>query len=214
MDEEIEEKNITSALFMAMKEMKSVIRDKTGSTGKRDYKYAELSQVLDVVKPALEKHNLMLLQGTTPIKDDIGGFNFMLDTFVVYVPTGEKIKLDSRSLISSSQPKEQGSYETYMRRYSLLMAFNLAPEDDDGDDATVKHLQNAKQDNPVDHIAEPTKKAIGETCIKYAETFGLNPDAYKQSVWQELKTKMEPDWLKKLSWMRSEIEKANERPME
>lgn len=202
------EETLNEALLEAMKEMEPIKRDSVGSTGKRQYKYAQLDQVLGIVKPQLFNHGLMLDQ--IPKFD---GDKWVLETAVVHVASKERQVRDTRILVHSVNPKEQGSYETYMRRYALLDAFNLAPEDDDGQAAASSQVAT-RHKKPVDKIAEPTLKAIGDTCVLYAETFGINPQAFKQSVWEELQDKPEPEWLKKLSWMRSEIANSNERSVE
>lgn len=202
------EETLNEALLEAMKEMEPIKRDSVGSTGKRQYKYAQLDQVLGMVKPQLFNHGLMLDQ--IPKFD---GDKWVLETAVVHVASKERQVRDTRILVHSNNPKEQGSYETYMRRYALLDAFNLAPEDDDGQEAASSQVAT-RHKKPVDKIAEPTLKAIGDTCVLYAETFGINPQAFKQSVWEELQDKPEPEWLKKLSWMRSEIANSNERSVE
>lgn len=212
------------ALLAAMKEMDQPKRDSTADVGKFKYRYAQLDQVLGIIRPALFKHDIILSQGSVICDDE-----WRLITSVIYAPTGDTIKLDERRLEQQSDPQKVGSYETYMRRYALLTAFGLAAEDDDGQAAATPKQSparikkpapaNPKQapamiKKPADKIAEPTLKAIGETCISYAETFGINPQAFKQSVWEELQNKPEPEWLKKLSWMRSEIANVNERPVE
>lgn len=203
------ETSFNEALLQAMKEMEQPKRDSTADVGKFKYRYAQLDQVLGIIRPALFAHDIILRQGSCLIDDE-----WRLVTMVVYAPTGEDKTLDERKLEHLSDPQKLGSYETYMRRYALLTAFGLAAEDDDGQAASNSKPAPSRNKKSVDKVAEPTLKAIGETCLVYAETFGLNPQAFKQSVWEELQTKPEPEWLKKLSWMRSEIANANERSVE
>lgn len=204
-----EENAFNKALLSAMKEMDQPKRDSTADVGKFSYRYAQLDQVLGIIRPALFKHDIILKQGAEFVDGE-----WRLGTFVIYAPTGESKMLDVRKLEQFSDPQKVGSYETYMRRYALLTAFGLAAEDDDGQAAAKQSTTSKKTSRPQlnssDLIAEPTKKAIGETCVMYAKKFRINPQAYKQSVWEELKGKPEPEWLKKLSWMRSEIAKSNE----
>lgn len=203
------ETSFNEALLQAMKEMEQPKRDSTADVGKFKYRYAQLDQVLGIIRPALFKNDIILSQGSV-ICDD----GWRLITSITYAPTGDVMKLDERKLEQLSDPQKLGSYETYMRRYALLTAFGLAAEDDDGQAASSSRQTAARSKKPADKIAEPTLKAIGDTCVLYAETFGINPRAFKQSVWEELQDKPEPEWLKKLSWMRSEIANANERPVE
>lgn len=203
------------SLLAAMKEMEQPKRDSTADAGKFKYRYAQLDQVLGIIRPALFKHDIILSQGSVICDDE-----WRLITSVIYAPTGDILKLDERRLEQQIDPQKVGSYETYMRRYALLTAFGLAAEDDDGQEVSKSCQVQTKVKRPsgkvvtADKVAEPTLKAIGDTCVLYASTFGINPQAFKQSVWEELQNKPEPEWLKKLSWMRSEIANANERPVE
>ena len=84
------------------------------------------------------------------------------DDYVFTVPTIDGKELAPRrgcrvvqaTLSGKNNPaQEQGSALTYARRYSLLMAFGLATDDDDGEMLTKK---KAKQETPRTVDAPPT----------------------------------------------------------
>lgn len=106
------------------------------------YKYTELSQINEY----LESVGISYYQYIQT--DDVG------NDYVYTVPIidGEEktarrgCKIVNAPLSGKSNPaQEQGSAITYARRYSLLMAFGLATEDDDAESLTVKQAPAQKQ---------------------------------------------------------------------
>ena len=116
---------IYDLLAAAQAEMKNPKMRGEGSTGKRSYKYAELPDVLNCIKPALNSRGLFLLQSTE--RDEHGD---------LYISTrvcrgDESVELDREYYEFDKDPQDFGKRETYARRYSLNKAFGLAGEDDD-----------------------------------------------------------------------------------
>lgn len=73
--------------------------------------------------------------------------------------------------------QEYGSSLTYCRRYSLLMALGLAPEDNDAQDLTMPAIQNKEE-----------AKAYKLTFGKYAgKTLGEVPESYLQWLFENSK---------------------------
>ncbi len=124
-------------LLEAMREMvnptkESVATVPTKGGGKYTYKYETLDQVLAIVRPALMRNGLGLTQY---VRD---GF---LCTAVFDV--SEIRVMDERQVPNTSDPQAFGSWETYMRRYSLRSVFGLCGEDDDG--AAAKGASEQRQ---------------------------------------------------------------------
>ena len=90
------------------------------------YKYAQLAQVAKIITQACKEVGLRWRQGVKRYAKD----DFTLCTWV-FDKNEEKL-LDERPFVEYPKPQDQGSGETYTRRYALLCAFGLAPEDDDG----------------------------------------------------------------------------------
>ena len=128
-----ESKPIFDLLAKAQSEMTNPKMRGEGQIGSRKYSYAELSDVLNVVRKALNDNGLYLLQKT--VREDDG---------TLYISTNvcrgdEVVELDREYYSYETDPQNFGKRETYARRYSLNKAFGLAGENDsDGDTGPVK----------------------------------------------------------------------------
>ena len=129
---------IYDLLAAAQAEMKNPKMRGEGSTGKRSYKYAELPDVLNAIKPALNSRGLFLLQSTE--KDD--GGSLYISTRVCRA--NESVELDREYYEFDADPQDFGKRETYARRYSLNKAFGLAGEDDDDGNVQAQNPRNQK----------------------------------------------------------------------
>ena len=105
----------------------TVSKNKTASAGKYSYKYVDIAQIHEY----LESINASYYQFINKVDGD----DYV---FTVRIINGEEkpplqgAKVVDATLMGVSNPaQQQGSALTYARRYSLLMAFGLATEDDD-----------------------------------------------------------------------------------
>lgn len=151
--------------------MPTVLKNKTAKVQtKKGYDYSYGYVDLAGIDKYLEEHKLAYDQDIEIVKNDITG-----EIVGQYVMTQRyKVKEDG-SLEEWGKPKrglpynpseslniqEIGSYTTYVRRYSLALAFGLATEDDDGKGAMPKKQQPAKA-TPV----KATEKVIGATDVQ------------------------------------------------
>lgn len=123
----------------AMADMVNPTKSKTASvptkSGKSyQYQYTTLAEVLGIVRPALQEHGLGLRQS---IGFTEAGLTLRTEVF----DEDADMTLDERPVYENRDPQGFGSYETYMRRYSLLTAFGLAADDDDGQAAVKSNYQ-------------------------------------------------------------------------
>jgi hypothetical protein len=119
---------IAAALLKAKQAFGPALKDKTNPAFKS--KYADLGACLDAVdKPCLDS-GIVLYQETF---EDAGGVT--VETVFLH-ESGESLRCGKLHVPASKQdPQGYGSALTYARRYSLMTACGIAPEDDDGNAA-------------------------------------------------------------------------------
>jgi len=132
-----------NALFAAMAkafpEIEGALKDRNNPAFKS--KYADLSSVVDAVKPALAKHGLFFVQLT---HEQQGGV--CIETVVGHAE-GEQFSFGKLFVPAGKQDAQgYGSALTYARRYSLMTAFGVCPEDDDGNAAVKSTPQRGGQE--------------------------------------------------------------------
>lgn len=130
---------IYAALVAAQAEFPDVTKAKTANTGTYSYRYADLADVLDAVKPVLKAHGLAVIQDAVTEERGIG-----VTTIVIH-ESGEALKFGPLVLPYGNSPQAAGSAITYARRYALVAALGLATDDDDGALATQAARQRAPE---------------------------------------------------------------------
>ena len=132
-------KNISSALVKAKKAFGPALKDKTNPAFRS--KYADLGACLEAVEGALLDNGIALYQETF---EDATGVT--VETVFLH-ESGEMIRCGKLHVPAAKQdPQGYGSALTYARRYSLMAACGIAPEDDDGNAAQrqpAKPVQSA-----------------------------------------------------------------------
>ena len=131
-------KNLCAAMAKAFPEIEGAIKDSNNPAFKRDgkvLKYADLGSVVDAIKPALVKNELFFAQLT---HEQQGGV--CVETVVCH-SSGEQMSFGKLFVPAGKNDAHgYGSALTYARRYSLMAAFGVCPEDDDGNAATASIL--------------------------------------------------------------------------
>jgi hypothetical protein len=121
--------DLAAALVQAQSEFPTIPKNKTADAGKYSYKYADLPDILDAIRPVLKKHGLAVIQA--PDGD-------VLVTVIIH-ESGQSIS-GRIPLPTGKSPQELGSWLTYLRRYSLTAMLGIAAdEDDDAGSAQAAH---------------------------------------------------------------------------
>jgi len=135
-------KNIAAAFVKAQRAFGPALKTSTNPHFKS--KYADLANCVEAVVDALNANGIALMQRTFECKDGV-----MVETVFVH-ESGEVMECGMLHVPAGKQdPQGYGSALTYARRYSLLAATGLAPEDDDGNHASrrteIKSTVNENQ---------------------------------------------------------------------
>jgi hypothetical protein len=161
----------------------TITKNQTANVGKYSYQYVDIAQIHEY----LEENGMKYYQEieTSPIngKDYIMTYRFINGEWEEKPKRG--CQVTEATLMGVNNPaQQQGSAITYARRYSLLMAFGLATEDDDA--------------QSLSELKEPTKDDAEEYTISFGKHKGKKlkevPEDYLE--WLRDNDKTEP-YLKK-----------------
>jgi hypothetical protein len=145
-------KNIATALVKAQRGFAPALKTSTNPHFRS--KYVDLAGCVEAVVDSLNAAGIALIQRTS---EDATGVT--VETVFVH-ESGEMMECGKLHVPAAKQdPQGYGSALTYARRYSLMAACGIAPEDDDGNAATRKQAQPA---------SEPNVNAIEELLVKMA----------------------------------------------
>lgn len=132
-------------------------------------KYVDLAGCVEAVIDALNENGIFLMQGTYECADGV-----IVETVFVH-ESGEQFYCGKLHVPAAKQDAQgYGSALTYARRYSLMAACGIAPEDDDGNAASKKPAKppvKAALDGVV--IPEPRQaelKALAMDLVHYVES--------------------------------------------
>ena len=184
-------KLIATALVKAQRDFQPALKTSTNPHFRS--RYADLSSCVEAVIGALNTNGIFLLQRNFDCPDGVmvetvfvHESGEMLETGIVHFPAVKK------------DPQGYASALTYARRYSLMAACGIAPEDDDGNAASkqvIKHsptkgvipLTEDRQ-SLVEKVAEAIKErmAADDVLGAYEEYIGITDPEEKISLWSLL----------------------------
>lgn len=125
--------SIYKKLLEVQKEVGAISKDSKNPFFKS--KYFDINKLLEVVKPVLSKHGLVLLQ---PLEDN----KVYSKIFDVESELGISSYLELPNL---SDPQKIGSAISYYRRFTLVSLLGLEAEDEDGNNLKAKPKPPVKQ---------------------------------------------------------------------
>jgi hypothetical protein len=130
-------KEIASALVKAQKEFGPALKTHTNPAFRS--KYADLSACVEAVIDALNNNDIFLMQPTHDCSDGV-----IVETVFIH-SSGEQMTSGKLHVPATKHDAQgYGSALTYARRYSLMAACGIAPEDDDGNTASKPKPAPAK----------------------------------------------------------------------
>lgn len=152
---------IAPAFIKAKLAFAPALKDRTNPAFKS--KYADLGSCLDAVDDALLANGIALYQETS--LDDSG---ITIETVLLH-ESGETLRSGKLHVPASKQdPQGYGSALTYARRYSLMAACGIAPEDDDGN-AAVSATKATKTPAPTKQAAQASQDGPDPDAIVMAQ---------------------------------------------
>lgn len=148
----------------------TVSKNKTGQVGHRTYKYVDIAQIHEYLESIGARYFQYI--------DRLDGDDYIM---TVKVENGKEsqplrgARVVDATLIGTDNPAQlQGSAITYARRYSLLMAFGLATDDDDAQSLnTEKPVQVVETKASKAQLALLSQVYTGEKMTKLLKANGL-----------------------------------------
>lgn len=137
---------VAAALVKAQKAFGPALKTSTNPHFRS--RYADLSAVVEAVIDALNDNGIALTQRIHPSETGV-----CVETVFIH-ESGEVITSGPLHVPAAKQdPQGYGSALTYARRYSLMAACGVAPEDDDGNAATRRTAPAAPAIDITDHLS-------------------------------------------------------------
>jgi hypothetical protein len=171
-------KNIATALVKAQKAFGPAL--KTATNPHFRSRYADLAACVEAVMDGLNNNGIALVQQLT--ESDTG---VIVETVFIH-ESGEMLNCGKLHVPAvKHDPQGYGSALTYARRYSLMAACGIAPEDDDGNAASRKEEKKSSVDESVmaDHLAAIEATTTQDDLKKaYVKAYSY---ANNEPVWQK-----------------------------
>jgi hypothetical protein len=154
------------AFASALGAVELVTRSNVADTGKYQYRYADLGDVMDECKRACALFGLVLSQNPTVVEGHLA-----IQLRLIH-KNGGTVDFDPLMMILPKEAQAYGSALTYARRYQLMTVFGIAPEDDDGKAATVAaQAQPGRRTEAERMIREQIAGLTARDRARYVEDF-------------------------------------------
>jgi hypothetical protein len=171
-------KQIATALVKAQKAFGPAL--KTATNPHFRSRYADLAACVEAVMDGLNNNGIALVQQLS--ESDTG---VIVETVFIH-ESGEMLNCGKLHVPAvKHDPQGYGSALTYARRYSLMAACGIAPEDDDGNAASRKVEKKSEVDESImaDHLAAIEATTSQDDLKKaYVKAYAY---ANNEPVWQK-----------------------------
>lgn len=180
-------KEIAAALVKAQKGFSPALKTATNPHFKS--KYADLAACVEAVVDSLNNNGIYLLQQSHECNDGV-----TVETTFIH-ESGETLSAGKLHVPATKQDAQgYGSALTYARRYSLMAACGMAPEDDDGNAAAKKPVlkgvikpTSGAGDSLTQEQVDKVKKAVSKV------TDWLNADSVEDAVLEKWNAELDVD---------------------
>lgn len=139
--------NVAAAFVAAQAQITHVVKKKTGQAQGATYRYADLADVIEMLRPVLKANGLAFQSINSPHESGalvrtrlIHESGETMESDGTLTPIIDTVRKDGT--IITAGPQQAGAAYTYSRRYDLLAMFGIAADDDDG--AAAMQAQAAK----------------------------------------------------------------------
>ena len=180
-DEDVE---LFQALLKFQKEISPIVKTETNPFFKS--KYADINQMLELVKPVLNDCGLYLEQAPS-ISEKVGYVS--LATRIIHADSGYYTLCESEVPLVKNDAQAVGSAYTYLRRYQVQAMLGLQAIDDDAESNMVR--------KPTVRLV----KAVNPEVIKaYIKDKNMEPTTVKDAVRKHFKPKISAAHLTDNEW--------------
>ena len=181
---------VPSLLFSSLLQAQADLPNPKKDTKGYGYNYAQLDQIITLVKPTLAKYGLGIFQ--SPVGSIVDGC--MTIKTVLYHESGQHlVEQFSLPVKSGSNPvQDYGSSLTYGKRYQILGLLNICPEAEDDDGVGSKPADKkpaapkrkaVPAKNPIrdPKLVDAVDARLGDLAITdWAEACGFTPHKTKE----------------------------------
>ena len=180
-------KQIATALVKAQKAFGPALKTSTNPHFRS--RYADLSACVEAVIDALNDNGIALIQVLHECNDGV-----IVSTTFIH-ESGEVIDCGKLHVPATKQDAQgYGSALTYARRYSLMAAAGIAPEDDDGNAASKPRRVEINEAEIIAKIeSAKTKEQLKQAYTEAYSATANNPDLQRKIIAKkdEMKGKVE-----------------------
>lgn len=171
---------------------------KGGEKGGKTWYYADLPQILETIRPILNKHGLTFHQSEQFAQDCV-----FLITQISHKVSGQWIGSFKPLKTKSATDQDYGSAVSYQRRYSAMAILGIHPSDEDLDNPAINDNRSSSKQwsSNTQETYVPYEESIEEVCV-------ITPEQVAQ-----LEKESTPELLKKVLGFRK-INSLQELPAE
>ena len=166
-------KEIATALSAAQGSLQDATKNAKNPHYKSDY--ADLSHVLEAIRPALKAHNLSVVQLPFSSNSRVGVTTRILHSSGEWIEESIDLEVEGRNLAQAA-----GSHITYLRRYSLASLFAIHQKDDDGESAPKRQARPSQP--KVKAPSQIQKQAIHDGVVTAEELTRYKAERSEQEV--------------------------------